>query len=41
MCNKTEDMMRAYAQKHNCSYCESVFSEVLDLIAHIKETHEK
>ncbi len=41
MCNKTEDMMRMYNQEHRCSYCESTFVEVLDLIAHIKEKHKK
>lgn len=41
MCNKTEDMMRMYVKEHHCPYCESMFSEVLDLVAHIKEKHEK
>ena len=40
MCNKTEDMMRIYNKDHICPYCDSLFSEVIDLIAHIKDTHE-
>ena len=41
MCNKTEDMKYFYNKDHICSYCNSMFSEVLDLIAHIKEMHGK
>ena len=27
-------------QDHNCPYCDSQFSELLDLVAHIKEDHK-
>ena len=40
MCNKTEDMKLFYNKGHICPYCDSLFSEVIDLIAHIKDTHE-
>ena len=28
-------------QLHKCAFCESEFTEVLDLIAHMKEVHEQ
>lgn len=40
MCNRDEDLKFRYSQ-HLCSYCQSSFNEVLDLIAHIREDHGK
>lgn len=27
--------------EHRCAFCQSTFSEVLDLVAHMKEVHEQ
>lgn len=41
MCNKTEDLLNRFSQQHHCSDCESSFIEVLDLLAHMKDAHNK